>query len=373
MSNGDPVPEKHENLTPTAGVSAAPVENETTVSQAKIPKRKSTEVKDLEQLLQVVYDAPRPRTRLKKSEMLAIEAAPGTGEVRSEFLEIAKNDLTLDRTRQLMLIGASFDAVGPRARITRFVRDVLREHPAYQAPTVANFFAEDSQRGSQDVALHTLVSQKYTLLPWPADQAPLKKAQLEKCRSNAVQCFLLILWSASEKPLIEIVEQLRSYVWRGIGIRKSSALKLAAALLQSRDTVAIAIVYELMKQELAKALEELESVRLDERNAVLRAQKLERSLSEAESLLNDHSSEIAHLKQNLRLLEEDFANYKALSIDEHETLRGRVLGRLRAELTLLDAGLHALKREPPKVHVMIDHAERAIDGIKSEILKLEEK
>ena len=52
--------------------------------------------------------------------------------------------------------------------------------------------------------------------------------------------------------------------------------------------------------------------------------------------------------------------------DDYETLKGRTLDRLIEESSLLEEGLHALKREPPKVRVMVDHAERAIESLKRE-------
>ena len=71
--------------------------------------------------------------------------------------------------------------------------------------------------------------------------------------------------------------------------------------------------------------------------------------------------------QRERLEEED---QKAYLRSDYEELRGRVLHRLRQEVTLLDEGLHALRKQPPKVHVMEDHAERAIDGLKKEIARI---
>ena len=56
--------------------------------------------------------------------------------------------------------------------------------------------------------------------------------------------------------------------------------------------------------------------------------------------------------------------------DAYESLRGKVVRRLEGELSLLKEGLHALRRDPPKVAVMDDHADRAIDGLTREINQL---
>ena len=37
----------------------------------------------------------------------------------------------------------------------------------------------------------------------------------------------------------------------------------------------------------------------------------------------------------------------------------------------MEEGLHALRRNPPKIHVMDDHAERVLDGLYMEIKELE--
>ena len=79
---------------------------------------------------------------------------------------------------------------------------------------------------------------------------------------------------------------------------------------------------------------------------------VERSAEELQNERIERENEIAHLR------------------DDYEQLRGRILGRLREEISLLNEGLHALRRVPPKVHVMVDHAERAIDGLKNELKQL---
>ena len=54
-----------------------------------------------------------------------------------------------------------------------------------------------------------------------------------------------------------------------------------------------------------------------------------------------------------------------------EQMRTRVLRRLKSDVALLEDGLHALRRPEPKVHVMIDAAERVVDALRKEIRNLE--
>ncbi len=58
---------------------------------------------------------------------------------------------------------------------------------------------------------------------------------------------------------------------------------------------------------------------------------------------------------------------------DYAKLQARTLRAQQEYLTLLSEGLSALRRDPPKVHVMIDHAERVIDGLKLDIEKIERR
>ena len=57
-------------------------------------------------------------------------------------------------------------------------------------------------------------------------------------------------------------------------------------------------------------------------------------------------------------------------LDDLETMRGTTLRRLTDDVALLREGLHALRRDQPKVHVMVDHAERVIDALTAHIKQL---
>jgi hypothetical protein len=57
--------------------------------------------------------------------------------------------------------------------------------------------------------------------------------------------------------------------------------------------------------------------------------------------------------------------------DDIELLRTRVLRRLKADVELLELGLEGLRRPEPKVHVMMDSAERVADALRKEIKNLQ--
>lgn len=57
--------------------------------------------------------------------------------------------------------------------------------------------------------------------------------------------------------------------------------------------------------------------------------------------------------------------------DDHELIRTRVLRKLLLSVDLLNEGLLAIKRDQPKIHVMIDHSERVMDDLRKEIALLQ--
>ncbi len=115
-----------------------------------------------------------------------------------------------------------------------------------------------------------------------------------------------------------------------------------------------------------------------------KARRMQKSLEDENRRLHEENENVReHLEDSLKkfknlseqlIKEQQAHDYTKLCLeDDIEKLRSRMLRRLKAEVTLLDEGLHALRRDPPKVHVMEDHADRALDGLKNEIEYLEKE
>lgn len=72
-------------------------------------------------------------------------------------------------------------------------------------------------------------------------------------------------------------------------------------------------------------------------------------------------TESYELEQRVKSLEIALIHAK----NDLEQLRATTIRKIEAEVDLLQDGLSAIRRDPPKVHVMDDHAERAIDGLRN--------
>lgn len=57
-------------------------------------------------------------------------------------------------------------------------------------------------------------------------------------------------------------------------------------------------------------------------------------------------------------------------IADYEKMRGSAIRCIEEQLELLRVGLVALRRDPPKPHVIDDHASRVIDALAVELQRL---
>lgn len=78
-------------------------------------------------------------------------------------------------------------------------------------------------------------------------------------------------------------------------------------------------------------------------------------------------TQVEELNERIRQLQSEHEAAMAHARDDFERLRARASQRIEAETELLSEGLSAIRRDPPRIHVMEDHAERAIQKLKAEL------
>ena len=76
-----------------------------------------------------------------------------------------------------------------------------------------------------------------------------------------------------------------------------------------------------------------------------------------------YTTKMGHGKTQIVPTKQELLDYIYHLQDDLETVRGDTIRVLTAEIRMLGDGLHALQRRNPKVHVMIDHAERSRDNL----------
>ena len=99
---------------------------------------------------------------------------------------------------------------------------------------------------------------------------------------------------------------------------------------------------------------------------------VKKSLSELQMEIESKDKELASLRKSMDEAATACDEAIARERDDYSRLSGRLLRSLRADVVLLNEGLHALRRDPPKINVMTDHSERVLDGLRKEINALEQ-
>lgn len=277
-------------------------------------RKRVSNICSVRQLLYEIYEASSRRSSLRDREIGAIRTdvtmSPADLDRYRRHMSL---DWTLEKMRRLMTFVAKFGLQDIQL-IRDMVRDTLRLHPAFRVSPISDVLNSEPH-SIPEYAFSDLASQDYESLPWSRD-IEINRAGLLRCKENAVYCIL---------------------VWYHFTRRKSE-----------RGEQAIAREHALEK-ELASTGEKLAVYQNENVGLMTRNRELERNI---EAMIQSHRNEILNLEDN------------------YESLRGQVRGYLGREISLLGDGLRALRRKPPKVHVMIDHAERVVDGLKSQIERL---
>lgn len=333
---------------------------------------KPTALQSFGDLLRAAYGDSYKRLSPKKPEIAAMRSAPKLEPPeRDELLALAALDRTLERTRELMSLSMErFAGTALSGQVDDFVREALRRHPAFFKEPIAGALENSLDELGEESAVRTLASQNYVTLTWPQGTPALNKKEAEQCRMNALWCFFLLRGTTLER----ILRLLQSNVWAHAARYYDDDQKKLKALMNTRDVAGIVVVCSVIEKQIHERDQQVASARMAEEHAIRRTEELEKNIETLKNQIEDAKAQIEDDKVQIERLTEEInrerrthGDEKAHMRNDYEELRGRVMRRLREEVTLLDQGLQALRRDPPKVHVMVDHAERAIDGLKREM------
>jgi chromosome segregation ATPase len=144
-------------------------------------------------------------------------------------------------------------------------------------------------------------------------------------------------------------------------------------ILDVRDPSALGLACDAFVSETDHARREANAARASEAAALKRASDLEVTLAQLRAQLDQEQNTIQDLRRAATQAARDAEAAQSHARDDYERLRTRVLRRLTREVELLDEGILAIKRDPPKLHVMADHGDRALSGLREEIKALQKE
>ncbi len=295
------------------------------------------------------------------------------------LIELAAADKTLDKTRQLLHLVVGMQEGEIAGALQNFTTQVLRNHPIFCTPSFAEAFAHT--RGAPGATdrleevkvtrlIHLVMSNDLRPVFPPEKFGRKRQGEMERCRRNAVYCTLMWLYLTGRIRLGPAVDCLREHIWKPAAAQHGSESDMLRAVMGAGGIASASVASGLLEERLRdQAARELAAGAAEGR-AGERARDADAKVAEAEVALAEvrRSSRAlrAELEKERRLRADEGAAWR----DERQRLVGTFLRRLRAEVSMLEDGLRALKRIPPKVGVMVDHGERVLEGLRGEIERL---
>lgn len=332
------------------------------------PKADTKEhIKTLEHLIEYAYKQKGRKITLEDKTEKAIlsnkdirldEAS------RNSLLELSKQDRLLAVPRQLLLVAVSVRnrSHALQEELRKFVEKALLTQPLFKNGGDSIF--------TEDLTAEEMLKRLTEFSP-ESGASDFNPKEFEKLRVNAINCLAVWLFTTRGCSISDLCELLSKQVWLKRSMSLPDDLSDLRALTEIEDFAGVSAA----TRELKKILGERDWA-LDRANHDLSNTRKERDLLRARSERQNEDigrlqAKVAQLEQSLETERNNSKITQTHLHDDLEQQRTRVLRRLKSDSELLNEGLIALRRDPPKVKVMDDHAERVADSLRQEIKRLE--
>ncbi|MDE3021711.1 MAG: hypothetical protein KGI54_07600 [Pseudomonadota bacterium] len=333
-------------------------------------------ITSLEQFIAHAYSLKGRKLSLKPKVERQIAQDPRLSEeAYQRLIEASKKDITFAVPRQLLLAAQQVTSYpGLQGAIRDFVRNTLLRHPIFLHKGIETAIRNLSEAPAPSDVLMQIATTKLNDLP-PEFNSSLKAAEFEQLRTNAVYC--MAIWVSENKGLTvaALTDMLFTSLWAPKAQKLTSdaskrdiisgITELAGVGLACDEYRGLAYerlrVSESANREVETLRARVHMLEADLKALRLRIPELEESREREQQA---HYAEINSLRAKNELEAMNLRN-------DMEIQRTRLLRRMKSDVHLLEEGLQALSRTEPKVHVMVDHAERVTDALRQEIKQLQ--
>jgi hypothetical protein len=341
-------------------------------ARKKKEKKAKRQIENIPQFIEYAYGRrgqhlvcpPLLAKQLARSERL-------TDQQKQKLLLLSDSDLTFSVPRQLLLTSREvLDESILRSELRGFVRFLMLNHVYFVRNDLEGVISNLPDASPVGNAVAQLSAGTVEVLANSA-LAGLKPSEFDAMRKNAAFC--LLIWAAEARQLSfqEVCEILYSSVLEKEAEFLSSETDRLRALTDAQELAAVAVVCGEFRKRAEDSMRSAQTAKQDAESARL-------VTAELRSQLENHQAALANLQEKIDIAESSAENQRnahrtALlhARDDFEALRARVMRRIKDDVALLEEGLVALNREPPKVDVMIDHADRVVEALRGEVRKLE--
>lgn len=359
----------------TSPASTGEVTSEATKSEPAGKKSKA-EPETLEQFIEYAYGRKGQPLALKsKVEKQIAQNARLDDAALSRLLQLAKGDTLLAVPRQILLLSQEVTGLpGLKAALTSFVSNVMLRHPVFSDAGVQGALRNLPEGLPPAAALARVAAFE----PPPSTEVePLKGGDLRDLRHNAVRLF--VTWLAVNRSLNseELSSLLFQVVWQPAAKDLTDDNARLRALTDIGQTAGIGLACQRFRQQAIEA-------RARQDQAQREATSLRDRLSAAEAQLSDTAQQLDAVQAELQALRESSSAEMEVLRRQHavdkthlqhdlEQLRGRLVKRLTDSVDMLEVGLSALRKDTPRVPVMVERAEHVVDALRAEVRELREE
>lgn len=328
---------------------------------------------DFEGFVRYAYSRKGQAIKLTKKDATRLAECPMPAALffEDELRTLTQTDRLMAVPAQLFLAGLSHRKTLPLwQKIERTYFAMLQKHPA--AAGVLDLLQNArSAREPAWPALETVCDPKYVVsLPAVDSNGPLKQADAAKLQHNTIFNVVLWLTQLAAADLESVVRELYRHLWATEAASVRKDIDRLRILLKFTDRASAGLVASAFVVDAEEQRHMAEGATQREAEAVSKLVESQERVKTLEDRIESLASQVHSLNGQIRDNASQHDAALAHAIDDLERVRSRVIRRIEVEVDLLEEGLAALRRDPPKTHVMEDHAERAINGFRSELKSL---
>lgn len=339
-------------------------------------KKPKAEPETLEQFIEYAYGRKgQPLTLKSKVEKQIAQNARLEDAALSRLLQLAKGDTLLAVPRQILLLSQEVTGLPSlKAALTSFVANVMLRHPVFSEAGVQGALRNLPEGLTPAEALARVGAFEP---PSSAEAEPLKGSDLRDLRHNAVRLF--VAWLAVNRNLSseDLSSLLFQAVWQPAAKDLADDNARLRALTDIGQAAGVGLACQRFRQQAIEARAQQDQAQREATGLRDRLSAAETQLSTTAEQLEAARAELQELRQSssgeLEALRRQHAVDRTHLQHELEQLRGRMVKRLTDSVDMLEVGLSALRKDTPRVPVMVERAEHVVDALRAEIQELKEE
>ena len=339
------------------------------------PKKDKTrpEPSSLEEFIEHAYKRKGQRVSLsEKTEKAISQDFILRPDVQTRLLEIAKQDSLLLVPKQLLLVAHGIKRYPPlRTELQKFILAALNQNPLFTFHQLSDVLRNIPGSMSPERALSKVFATDIALVQKRITDFNPKLAEYKKLQANLIYCIAIFLEGTYSYSLLQISKLLYDSLWMPSAPKDADTTHKLRILTDITDVEGVGQACSLFKTEVDVQTASNAALQSRIRNLEENVVRLEGECKKSAQELQIRDDKLRGMEA--QLLNERKSHEDALTHlrDDKEQMRAKLLRRLKAEANLLSDGLHALRRDPPKIHVMDDHAARVLDGLYAAIKELD--